>query len=118
MAVLEAKSEDIRKAVIAFSMGYKAYVEYHDYSNEFIPFLRACLLVYGNPDERNRRCIWKSVADHDVFIAQNFLCSQNRVVLAKWMLNCLRVTILALREVSNGLSNQSNTDSEIPSNHV
>ena len=85
---------DTRNPAIANSRAYQAFVEYHDHSAEFIQFLRAALLVSDIPNESTRRRTWKSVADHNVLIARNFLCCQNRVFPAKWMLNCRRVTML------------------------
>ena len=87
--------EDTGNPAIAYSTAYQAFVDYQDYSKKFIQFLRASLLVYENPDEHNRRRTWKSVADHNGLIARNFLRCQNRVVPAKWTLNCRRVTMLS-----------------------
>ena len=54
--------EDTGNPAIAYSTGYEAFVEYQDYSDKFVQFLRACLLVYKNTDEHNRRRTWTSVA--------------------------------------------------------
>ena len=86
--------EDTKNPAIANSTGFQGFVEYYDHSAEFIRFLRAALLVSENPDAHNRRRTWKSVADYNGLIARDFLRCQNRVIPAKWMLNCRRVTLL------------------------
>jgi len=86
--------EDTNDPAIANSVAYKAFVEYHDHSAEFIQFLRAALLVSEIPDERKPTHTWTAVADYNGLIARDFLRCQNRVFPAKWMLNCRRVTML------------------------
>ena len=85
--------EDTKNPDIAYSTGYKAFMDYHDHSAEFIQFLRAALLVSEIPDARNHRRTWTAVADYNGLIARNFLRCQNRVLPAKWMMNCRRVTM-------------------------
>lgn len=89
--------EDTKNRSIAFSGGRVAFLDYHDYSEEFIQFLRAALLVTDCeiPDEVNRRRTWRSVADYNGLVARDFLCLQNRVFPAKWMQNCRRVTMMS-----------------------
>ena len=86
--------EDTGDPAIANSRAFQAFVEYHDHSAEFTQFLRANLLVSDNPDNKNRRRKWTSVAEYNGLIARDFLRCQNRIFPAKWMLNCRRVTIL------------------------
>ena len=86
--------EDTKNPAVANSRAFKAFVEYRDHSAEFLRFLRAALLTNETPDGRNRRRTWKSVADYNGLIARDFLRCQNRVFLARWMLNCRRVTML------------------------
>ena len=86
--------EDTKNPAIANTTAFQGFVEYYDHSAEFIRFLRAALLVFETPDARNRRRTWKSVADYNGLIARDFLRCQNRVIPAKWMLNCRRVTLL------------------------
>ena len=87
--------EDTKNPAISNSTAYQAFVDYRDYSAEFIQFLRASLLISEVPDQRNRRRTWNSVADHNGLIARNFLRCQNRVFPPRWMLNCRRITMLA-----------------------
>ena len=84
--------EDTVNGAIAFSREYRAFVEYHDYSAEFIQFLRAALQI--SEDRLNRRHKWKSVADHNGLTARNFLRCKNRVFPTRWMMNCRRATKL------------------------
>ena len=86
--------KDTQNPAIAYSNGFKAFVEYHDHSEEFIQFLRAALLAADHKptDKGNRLRRWRSVADYNGLIARDFLRSQNRVFPAKWMHNCRRVT--------------------------
>ena len=86
--------EDTKNPAIAYSRAYQSFVEYHDHSGKFIQFLRAAVLVSKSPDERNRRRMWKSVADYNGLVARNFNRCQNRVFPAKWMLNCRPVSLL------------------------
>ena len=86
--------EDTKNRAIANSTGRQAVAEYHDHSIEFIIFLRAALLVSEVPHERKHKRTWKSVAEYNGLIARNFLRCKNRVFLAKWLLNCRRVTML------------------------
>ena len=84
--------EDTKNPAISSSRTLQSFVEYHNHSAEFLQFLRASLLISDIPDERNRRRTWKSVADHNGLIARNFLCCQNRVFPARWMMNCRKVS--------------------------
>ena len=88
--------EDTQNPAIAYSKGIVAFLEYYDYSEEFIQFLRAALVVAEHeiPDKGNRLHIWRSVADYNGLIARDFLRCQNRVFPAKWMHNCRRVTMM------------------------
>ena len=88
--------DDTRNPAIANSKGKVAFVEYHDYSQEFIQFVRAALMVADHrPKEKgNRLRTWRSVADYNGLIARDFLRCQNRVFPAKWMQNCRRVTMM------------------------
>ena len=88
--------EDTQNPAIANSKGKVAFVEYHDYSKEFIQFLRAAILVADHKpaDKRNRLRKWRSVADHNGLIARDFLRCKNRVFPAKWMHNRRRVTMM------------------------
>ena len=89
--------EDTQNPAIAFSHGRVAFMDYYDLSEEFIQFLRAALLVSDHKikDKVNRRRVWRSVADYNGLVARNFLCSQNRFLPFKWMINCRRVTMLS-----------------------
>ena len=89
--------QDTKNQAIAYSDGKVAFIDYHDHSEEFIQFLRAALLVTDCeiPDEVNRRRTWRSVADYNGLVARDFLCLQNQVFPAKWMLNCRRVTMMS-----------------------
>ena len=86
--------EDTQNPAIANSKGRVAFVEYHDYSDEFIQFLRAALLVAEHEvkDKKSLLRTWRSVADYNGLIARDFLRCQNQVFPAKWMQNCRRVT--------------------------
>ena len=88
--------EDTQNPAIANSEGNVAFVEYHDYSKEFIQFLRAALLVAEHeiPDKKSSQRTWRSVADYNGLIARDFLRCQNRVFPAKWMQNNRRVTMM------------------------
>ena len=87
--------EDTRNRAISESTGYQAFMDYHDYSLEFIQFLRASLLIPDTTDERNqRRRTWKSLAHHKDLVARNFLRFQNQVFPVKWKLNCRKVTMM------------------------
>ena len=89
--------EDTQNGAIASSKGRVAFMDYYDLSEEFIQFLRAALLVRDHemPDKVRRRRTWRSVADYNGLVARNFLCSQNRILPFKWMLNSRRVTMLS-----------------------
>ncbi|KAL9964394.1 hypothetical protein ACROYT_G028029 [Oculina patagonica] len=87
--------EDTKNPTLAYSSGKVAYMEYHDFSEEFIQFLRAALLVADHeiPDRKRRLRTWRSVADYNGLIARDFLRCQNRVFPARWRQNCRRVTM-------------------------
>ena len=89
--------EDTQNPAIAYSTGRVAFMEYHDFSENVIQYLRAALLATDNeiPDKKNPLRTWRSVADYNGLIARDFLRCQNRVLPAKWMLNCRRVNMMS-----------------------
>ena len=93
----ERALQDTGNAAIANSIGRIGFTEYYDLSDEFMMFIRACLLTPDMDDvSRGKRRVpsSKAMALKHGLVLRNFLRYENRVFPFRWPINCRRVTQL------------------------